>query len=69
MFWARPPDHIVKLATKIQSLLLEAAPSTLMDFLRAQVCWDLSSWTTVHSDGRHGTRGPNKPDFNKADMD
>lgn len=50
VFWARPPDHIVKLATKIQSLLLEAAPSTWMDFLRAQVCCNLSRWTIVHSD-------------------
>lgn len=32
VFWARPPDHIIKLASKIQSLLKEAAPSMLMIF-------------------------------------
>lgn len=28
VFWARPPDHVIKLASKIQSLLKEVAPST-----------------------------------------
>lgn len=27
VFWARPPEHIIKLASKIQSLLKEAAPN------------------------------------------
>jgi hypothetical protein len=27
VFWARPPDHIVKLALHLQALLREAAPS------------------------------------------
>lgn len=27
VFWARPPDHIIELASKIQSLLKEAAPN------------------------------------------
>ncbi|POS68728.1 hypothetical protein DHEL01_v212877 [Diaporthe helianthi] len=27
VFWARPPDHIIKLASKVQSLLKEAAPN------------------------------------------
>lgn len=31
VFWARPPDHIIKLASKIQSLLKDVAPSTLID--------------------------------------
>lgn len=41
VFWARPPEHIIQLASKIQSLLKEAAPSTSMDPLSAQVCWRL----------------------------
>ncbi len=28
VFWARPPDHIVRLATHVQNLLRAAAPST-----------------------------------------
>lgn len=28
VFWARPPDHIIKLASHLQSLLRKAAPST-----------------------------------------
>lgn len=28
VFWARPPDHIVRLATHVQQLLKECAPST-----------------------------------------
>ena len=27
VFWARPPDHVVKLAARIQMMLKEAAPS------------------------------------------
>jgi len=27
VFWARPPDHVVKLATHLQALLKKAAPS------------------------------------------
>jgi hypothetical protein len=27
VFWARPPDHVVKLASHLQTLLQEAAPS------------------------------------------
>lgn len=29
VYWARPPEHIIKLASKIQSSLKEAAPSML----------------------------------------
>lgn len=28
VFWARPPNHIVQLATHLQSLLKDVAPST-----------------------------------------
>lgn len=30
VFWARPPDHIVKLATHLQALLKKAAPSRFL---------------------------------------
>jgi hypothetical protein len=30
VFWARPPDHVVKLATHLQGLLKRAAPSKLL---------------------------------------
>lgn len=29
VFWARPPEHVIRLAAKIQELLKEKAPSTL----------------------------------------
>lgn len=60
VFWARPPDHIIKLASKIQSLLKEAAPSTSFDSLSAQVCWGLTRRTSVYSDAGHAARRPNK---------
>lgn len=31
VFWARPPEHVLKLANYLQSLLKEAAPSTSTD--------------------------------------
>ncbi|CCF37117.1 hypothetical protein CH063_08534 [Colletotrichum higginsianum] len=30
VFWARPPDHIVRLAAYVQALLKKAAPSKKM---------------------------------------
>ncbi len=27
VFWARPPDHVLKLVARLQTLLREAAPS------------------------------------------
>jgi hypothetical protein len=30
VFWARPPEHVIRLAAKIQQLLKEKAPSELL---------------------------------------
>lgn len=65
VFWARPPEHIIKLASKIQSLLKEAAPSTSMDSLSAHMFWGLTRWTPVHldSDIFHVTMRPDNHAF------
>lgn len=37
VFWARPPEHVLKLAGHLQSLLKKAAPSTSTEFCLSYV--------------------------------
>lgn len=46
VFWARPPEHILKLASHLQSLLKKAAPSTSASFSSAH----LISASALHPD-------------------
>lgn len=56
VFWARPPDHIVRLTAHLQMLLKKAAPSTEWQCgLRSELVTNLESRSVVDAHPSHAS--------------